>query len=454
MGKNFVVAGAGFRGFCDALELSKIPGSTVHIVDPAPFFGGIAYSRKVNDFFVDNGVHVFDSIPVPLADIVNEIMAGRTRSIEFISASAFNGRITDGFSLPDLSSLDGETKTRIKTELLALAKKRRERGDAYDESALGNLEDVFSSRFGATAAGIYSQIFQKVYNIPAGVIERYGISHTSLHRLKFLDDPEMLEIKADPWLDTVLAARRKSMGKIDDLVSIYPDTGEAMRGWCDRAAEWLRSKGIRISLGEKILSIKDHSQGVTVTTDKQNIEADKVIWANDNVTALGSALGIDPNMKELQHGTPMIFVTLMTHADKIKDFTYLQNFEPSALTYRTAAAGIFSNQIREDGGSFITSECPAAVGSEHWENTENLVHKVWEECKALGIVRPEAELQGYDALRAPSTFKLPKIGYTAAVSSFYEKIPSKSERVILRNVIPFFRREIYQDSLTVRALVE
>src|SRR5690348_16491702 len=102
MGKTYVVAGAGFRGFCDALELMKTPGNKVYIVDPAPFFGGVMYSADVKGFAVDNGVHVFDSIPQDLAAIVNEIMDGQTRTIDFISASAFNGVITEGFSLPDL----------------------------------------------------------------------------------------------------------------------------------------------------------------------------------------------------------------------------------------------------------------------------------------------------------------------------------------------------------------
>jgi protoporphyrinogen oxidase len=448
MGKTYVVAGAGFRGFCDALELMRTPGNKVYIVDPAPFFGGVMYSADVKGFAVDNGVHVFDSIPRDLASIVNEIMDGRTRTIDFISASAFNGVITEGFSLPDLASLDEKTKQQIKKEILDLAKR------GHSKDTFTSLDDLFRKRFGETAGGIFSRILRKVYNVDAGKVEPYGLSQTSLHRLKFLDDAEMMKLKSDPWLDTILAARRKSIGKVDDLVSIYPDTGEAMRGWCIRAAEWLKAKGVTIILGTKITSIKDNGKGVTVTTDNQTIEADKVIWANDNTAALGSALGFDADVKGLQHGTPMIFVTLMTRADKIRDFTYLQNFDPDQLTYRTAAAGIFSNQIRDDGVSFITSECPAAIGREHWQNTEAMVGKVWEECKALGIIMPDAELADSYFARVPSTFKLPLLGYTDRINEFYQEIPKRSQRVILRNVIPFFRREIYLDSLNLRSLVE
>src|SRR5262245_37558097 len=122
MSKTYVVVGAGFRGFCDSMQLLKQPGNKVIIIDRDPFFGGISYSAQVKGFAVDKGVHMFDSIPQDLADIVSEIMDGKVRAIDFVSVSAFNGLLTDGYSLPDLASLDEATKNRITEELLALAK--------------------------------------------------------------------------------------------------------------------------------------------------------------------------------------------------------------------------------------------------------------------------------------------------------------------------------------------
>jgi hypothetical protein len=446
MGKTYVIAGAGFRGFCDAVELMKEPGAKVHVIDPAPFFGGIAYSRDVKGFVVDKGVHVFDSIPKDLADIVNEIMEGKTLPVDFVSQSAFNGVVTEGFSLPDLSSLDDATKSRIAYELIRLAADPPTGKPA-------NLESLLKARYGETAGGIFGRIFGKVYGIGPEVIEPHGISQTSMGRLKFLDDPEMLVLKAHPWLETVLAARRKTMGKIDDYVSIYPSTGEAMRGWCVRAAEWLKAKGAGVWLGEKILGIQDTASGVSVKTDKRTLEADKVIWANDNVTSLAAALGFEDYTNKLQHGTPMVFATLITRADKIKTFTYLQNFDPEGITYRTAAAGIFGNQVRPDGTTFITCECPIRPGSERWEKAETLGPAIWAEVKALGLVKPDAEMIDCDIIRIPVTFKLPKVGYTGKIEEFRQDVAKRTRRVLLRNVIPFFRREIYLDSLNLRGLV-
>lgn len=445
MGKTYVVVGSGFRGFCDAAALLNKGGNTVHIIEAAPFFGGLSYSRKVGEFYVDKGVHVFDSIPQNLADIVNDIMDGQTTTIDFVSASAFNGAVTEGFSLPDLSSLDEATKVQIKTELLALA------AQGSKEDAAKNLYELFLAKFGPTAGEIFAQIFEKVYSISSDQIDKAGMAVTSLHRLKFLDDEAMVELKKDAWLDTVLAARRQSMGKIDDLVSIYPYTGEAMRGWCDRAVPWLEARGGVIHLGEKVEAIKNTARGVEITTDKQTIAADHIIWSNDNLNALAGALGMaDFDARPYQHGTPMLFATMVTQADKIKDFTYIQNFNLDGRTYRTASSGLFSNQVTDDGRSFITSECPVVIGSEAWNDPEAQVQKIWQEVMDLGVVAKDATLVDHEIIAIPSTFKPAKIGYKDQIARLYDEVPKRSSRVLLRDPLLFFRRQVYLDSLNLQ----
>ena len=447
--KEFVIVGAGFRGFCDALHLlNQNPKYKLHIVDPAPFFGGVMNSLVVDGFNVDKGVHVFDSIPIELADVVNEIMEGQTCEIDFVSASAFNNKITEGFSLPDLASIDDQsTKRQIEVELRELAK------DPPDQSQAKTLRSLFDMRYGKTASDIFCNVFKKVYSIGADEVEATAIAQTSMGRLKFLPDDEMLRLKQDEWMDTVLAARRKSVGKVDDFVSIYPDTGEAMKGFCDRAKEWLEAKGVSVHLGEKVTEIEDNATNVVVTTDKRTITADKLIWANDNVEALGKALGHHTEVDDYQHGTPLVFYTLMTQASEIKDFTYLQNFDPDGLTYRTAAAGIFSNQVREDGISFITCECPSHQEASLWVNAEDHVMDVWNECRELGIVSDAATLVAHDIKRIPTSFKLAKIGYRQRIDAFCDEVSQKTNHVIIRNVIPFFRRDIYFDSAHLGDLV-
>ncbi len=448
MSKTYVIVGAGFRGFCDAMQLLSKKGNKVYILDRDPFFGGISYSINLKGFAVDKGVHMFDSIPQELADVVTEIMDGKVRTIDFVSVSAFNKILTDGYSLPDLASLDSAIKDRIKSELLALAK------TGGNKRTPATLAELLEDRYGKTAGGIFSRIFTHVYNIDASKVQPDAISKTSLGRLKFLDDDAMLALKqSDPWLDNVLAARRKAIGKVDDLVSIYPDSGEAMRGWCDRAAKWLEAKGATLCLGETIQGIENVGGKMVIQTEKQRIEADKIIWTNDNIKALGSLLGFDYDASTHMSGTPMIFATLITDKNNIKDFTYLQNFDPDGITYRTASAGIYSGQTRDDGASFITCECPANTESETWKNAPEMYGKIWDECKALNIVSSDAELLDHHIIRAPVTFKVAKLGYDDKIKEFREEVTKRNPRIIFRDVKPFFRREIYLDSFKIHDLV-
>ncbi|MCW5257724.1 NAD(P)-binding protein [Verminephrobacter aporrectodeae] len=449
MGKVYVVVGAGFRGFCDALQLIKEPGAKIYMVDREPFFGGISCSGKVRDFSVDKGVHMFDGITRELADNVTEIMDGRVRTIDFVSVSAFNGHLTEGFSLPDLSSLPDDTKTRITAELKLLAADAGKGGAPVPR----NLRGLFEARYGATAGGIFAGIFQSIYHIDAKLVQPDAISKTSLGRLKHLDDPLMLALKAsDPFLDAVLAARRQALGKVDELVSIYPDTGEAMRGWCVRARKWLEDRGVTMCLGQNIESIESTGDKVRLKTGAHTIDANRIIWTNDNTQALACLLGFDFDTRDLVSNTPMLFATLITRAEHIKDFTYLQNFDPEGKTYRTACAGIYSGQIDADGNSFVTCECPTPIDSERWNNPGQAHHAIWQECKALGIVSPDAELADHAVLRLPCTFKVAKLGYDEEIRAFEAEVGRRMRALIFRDVKPFFRRDIYLDSLRVRDL--
>ncbi|MBT8435520.1 MAG: hypothetical protein KJN95_12680, partial [Gammaproteobacteria bacterium] len=107
-----------------------------------------------------------------------------------------------------------------------------------------------------------------------------------------------------------------------------------------------------------------------------------------------------------------------------------------------------------NGVSFVTSECPVTLNSERWNNADDLIPEVWQEIKDLGIVDEDAELVDSNALRIPSTFKLAKLGYGEQIDRFNQEVASKYDRVLLRNVVPFFRRDIYLDSLKLRSLVE
>lgn len=437
--REVIVIGAGFRGFAACLRLLSMKDVKVHLVDSAKKLGGIMYSRQVGEFAVDNGVHMFDSIPQDLAAIIDEIMDGQVREIDFVSESALNNKITKGFSLPDLSALPLEIRQRIALELIELS--------ASEAKNLkpNNLLDLFHLRYAKTAGDIFNSFFRRVYNIDAEELEPTVINNTSLGRLKFLDDPEMLVLKSDKYLDTTLAARRRSVGKIDDFVSIYPQQG-GMKEFCDRALKWLKQKGVEVHLGEIIQALNKDGSKHTVKTDSKSIGGDYVIWANDNLEMLAELTKFPQPNKPLRHCASMVLLTFFTQANNIKDFTYLQNFTNEDYTYRSASAGLYSNQISSEGLSFITCECPTAPGTERWDTAEKWVEAAWNECKRLGVVQDSAALESHDMIRVPKTNKLSLVGFNKYVTNLIESVQSEFPKVLVDNTQAFNRREIYFES--------
>lgn len=228
-----------------------------------------------------------------------------------------------------------------------------------------------------------------------------------------------------------------------------------MRGWCVRAERWLEARGVTMCLGENLLSIQKFGGKLRVVTDKTGIiDADHVIWTNDNAQALATLLGFDFDTRSYQSGTPMLFATMVTRRENIKDFTYLQNFNQDGITYRTASAGIYSNQTDAAGNSFVTSECPAPIGSERWNNFADIHGAIWQECKDLGIVSLDAKLSSHSVLRLPSTFKVAKLGYDEKIAEFQRELTVRAPKLVFRDPKPFFRRDIYLDSFKLQALLE
>lgn len=447
MGKTYIVVGAGFRGFCDSLHLLKEPGSRVIILDSAPFFGGVSYSGTLKGFAVDKGVHLFDAISEDLVDTLTDIMDGQIRRIDPIGLSAYNGVVTEGFSLPDLSSLNDTTKAQITQEIKAIA------AHGGPQRSPENLAELFTGRFGQTAGTIFCDIFKTIYYADADDAQTDALSKTSLSRLKHLDDAAMLELKqSDAWLDSVLAARRKALSPAHRLITVYPTDGNAMRGWCDRAAAWLKAKGVEIFLGEQITAIRQENGKTVVETTKQRLTCDRVIWTNDNTHDLAKAVGFECDLRSAVSTTPMVFATFFTKAKDIAEFTYMQNFDPGSLTYRTAASGIYSDQVNSDGVSFITCECPADTNAERWQEAERFALPIWQECKDLGLLSADAELLDHHILRLPVTYKVAKLGYDAKIRAFNDELATRNPHIIFRDVKPFFRCEIYEDSKNILEL--
>ena len=230
--------------------LEEGPSASVYLVDTAEKFGGAVSGLAVEGFAVDPGVHLFDSIPRDFADFLDGIAAGGMKEIAVKSASTFNGVKTDGFSLPDLSTLSPEVKAKIKAELLDDSLVNRKVDDS--------LNGLFQERFGSTVSDVYSAIYRHIYSIQSLEVSRDAVHSTSLHRLKFDTDEEMIDLKnRSARLDNALAARRASRDtSSESSVTVYPSDGRGMAGLNQDIQRWLAEAGVKICLGVSISAVE------------------------------------------------------------------------------------------------------------------------------------------------------------------------------------------------------
>ena len=442
---NIAIVGSGFRGIFDALLLSENKENKITIFDNSSEFGGISRSKQFLGFNVDMGVHMFDSVQVELYELVNEIMDGAMHKIDFVSQSSYQNNVTDGYSLPDLSSESYSVKNQITNELINLASNPEMSSNHIFNSK--TLDELFQNRYGKTAGGIFSRIFEKVYNIPAKSCDKNALNRTSLGRLKYLDDNKMMVLKSNEYLDGILAARRRSVGKVDNYVSGYPSDGKAMGGFCDRVRDLLSKKNVEIILGQNIkLSIENKKIRVLQQKSQITREFDHLFWAADNLNPLLRDLSINHDLDKYVYKTPMLFAIMKTDLNKIKPFTYMQNFSQNGLTYRTSAAGLYSNQTTDDKNSFITAECPCKLDDFNHLEDKVIAKKIWDEIKKLRIVQKNASLNDFKILRVASSFKVPTKGFTENYDLIQNILNNFSNKISTHSLKLFFRRELYEES--------
>jgi len=435
MSRSVLVVGGGFKGMISAYLLRE-QGFEVTLLEKAPFLGGIMHSRNWKDYIVDNGVHLFDSIPKPLGEIISKVMDGKVFNVDFNYASAYQKVTTAGLAIPDFTAIDDEKKKQI---LFELAQQLTHTPSATPVS----LYQHFQERYGNSAADLMNESFSFIYRISADAVEPNCINQTAFHRLKFLPDDVAIELKKHPVLDDRLAAMRVNLGKVDDLISMYP--GErGMLGFCEKMTQVLSEMGVNVLTGTAIETMDLSRDGVICTlTNGDSIKADHLWWAG-LFSQLAQTWKGDGRLEELLHGTPMVLYYFEVKQEFVEDYTYFHQFSAGQRVFRPAAAGNYGQQVTPDGATFITVECPCEKDGDLWTSPESFAEEVWRECIDMGILAPNTpNFLDFHFVKAPVTHRYAKCGYEAIAQKIEGDIEALSGSLIVPSRNAFTRREIF-----------
>lgn len=405
MRKKIGIIGSGFAGICAALNLVDKKKFSVTIIDKSKIFGGVMYSSKIDNFYVDNGTHHFDAIPIKLGEIIKKIMNNKVKYVPYSAASLFGGLISKSYSYPDLSSLPINTKQKILKEVMKIKIKNK-------IPKLKSMQDLYLKSFGSTASKIFIKLFKNLYGIAPNKIEISFKDSSNLGRIKFLEDNEMLNLKKKYKLfDYAFAA--KSSGarhqKNNPVENLYPINKKGLRGWCEKTKSYLKKEGVKIIDDFKLCDIYEKKNKIYITSDNKKFEFNKLIWSNNNYNEIAKIAKI--KTKNFNHPIPLVFYTFITKKKNLNPANlYFHNFDKQKIFFRYHNAGLLSEQVDKNNNSFLTVECFTKKNSKLWNNPEKYSNRIWSELIKLNLIYKNSKIVKTNIKKIGTSLILPKVG--------------------------------------------
>ena len=111
---DVIVVGGGFRGLLVSYLASR-RNMKVALIESSAALGGFLNSFKWEDFIVDRGVQLFDSVPLELEEIIVDGLGIEVSPIDFTYGSVYDGHVTPGFALPNYNSISRKEKEKMRT---------------------------------------------------------------------------------------------------------------------------------------------------------------------------------------------------------------------------------------------------------------------------------------------------------------------------------------------------
>lgn len=353
------VIGGGFNGIYAAWRLAQ-EGADVILLESSTRLGGGMQSLDYRGFSVDIGAQVLDFRVAQHEEFFRDMMGDDVRVLDdFSGGSCTTGSIVRGIEFPDFSHERDFCATAVSQLRAKLSEPTR--GPANDAPSYPALiRERFAEPLGERIVAIAEKL-------AGGSVEQLGAGADSsfpmLSRVKLGSDAEMVEIKlSDSQLDERLAVTRECktpqfLGKNTNPRCGYPIRGGLSSLWT-AAERRLTELGVRIEFSSSIAGIAFDTRGVIIElADGRTETFSAVAWTlPDKPLCLAAGLGglstSIPTPIEVNIDLYMFEVP----AAQIVGPDYVNDFNLSHRASRYSSGGICSNQVRNDGVTFLTAE--------------------------------------------------------------------------------------------------
>jgi protoporphyrinogen oxidase len=413
---DYVVAGGGFRGILAAALLRK-KGFTIALIDAAPHLGGVLFGGKWKQFSLDLGCHLFDNTHPEHTTLLMEIFGDIIEPICVTYAGRTAGYWHDNFTVPSLAQGPIPHAELVFDLLQAHAGRQALPIQKLPTQTppVANYQQYLIARFGKSAAKLLVSACEKKVQYSAELLDPIAARVVLFDRVNLVDHALSQFLKKIPELDAVLAtqATEDPMQFYPEAKKIYPHRNFYPRGgtnqFCVRAHHYLAEQGVDIYLSQQITHCADNT---VYLESGLSIPCQKVFWTLELERAEKLMLG-SSTLSQSIHTTPMVVVYFEVRHQDIADYTYLHDHSEDTAIFRASSIGKYSKQ-NVDGHSYICCEIPTTVESPYWKEPNTFIEQFWQEAKLLKIVDANAGYFDYKIIKAPSVFKLPKIGFSAA----------------------------------------
>ena len=424
--KKILIVGGGFRGIAIANKLLNHKNE-ITLIEKAPFLGGVLFSEKWNNFYIDKGIHVFENVNDEYTKFILKILKNNYYKINIKYGSKINNNISNKVAVPDLTTLKLKEKRKIYNELL---------NTPFNKKKVKNLYDYFIYNYGKTASKYFIDGATKYFATDIKKLHHDTVINSPFNRGRFFDDDLTRFLKKFKEFDNKIALPLyneplKWVKKIkDNSFRFFYPKNKGLREFCDRAETYLKNKKINIKKGISINSIKKKNKKFICTFEDNSTDYfDIIFWTTSPINLYNNIFKNKLIKNTGIHNVPMVVYYFVVKIKNLNDFTFIQDFRKKTLIFRGATTGLLGKQIK-NGETYIDIEIPTKINSKIWNNPSKYYNKIWKEALDLGLVKGKLPSKK-KFLKTPVSFRAIDNKYYELTKKVSNKIKKYSKNIIL-----------------------
>ncbi len=398
-----LVVGGGFNGIYAAWRLAR-SGATVALVERSANLGGTMWSRHWRGFAVDAGAQVLDLRDSNSEIFYDDVLQNRLRVLDsFVSGSATETTISAGCAFPDFSDDPIFCEVALRDLHGLTGVESAPKAQSYAE----HLTSTFGPNLGARLLSIAEKL---TGHSGTELVASAASNLPALSRVKLGNDEAMVALKSrDVFFDNCLAVSSfcgapQFLGKNIKPRFAYTNSG-GLQTFCLAAQQRLVGLGVKLIMGVTVDRLTQGTGHVCVElSDGKVIKAASMAWTlpeSQLNIACGSA---SPIVQDLLRIGVDLHLFEVSAADVLGP-DYVNNFNVKHRSSRLSSAGIYSNQTRTDGSTFIIVELPVRQPP-HYSHPiqEPSPAEIWSEAQQIGFVKAQANYTQHHVMAIPTAY--------------------------------------------------